>query len=109
MLHWRACVSLLCYSALSAGRQGLRTRQQMSRVRSAVLGVAVAGAGYVAMRQLIWGRAIAAVDGAREVSGEVPGAAEPQRLAPPSLLPPAAATLLASARAAAEAAWRDLQ
>ena len=81
----------------------------MSRVRSAVLGVAVAGAGYVAMRQLIWGRAIAAVDGAREVSGEVPGAAEPQRLAPPSLLPPAAATLLASARAAAEAAWRDLQ
>jgi len=82
----------------------------MSRVRSAVLGVAVAGAGYVAMRQLIWGRAIAAVDGAREVSGEVPGAAVPsQRLAPPSLLPPAAATVLASARAAAEAAWRDLQ
>ena len=81
----------------------------MSRLRSAVLGVAAASAGYVAMRQQIWGRAIAAVDGARDVSGEVAGAAAPPRLAPPSLLPPAAATVLASAKAAAEAAWRDLR
>ena len=80
----------------------------MSRVRAAMFGGAFAGAIYLAQRQLVWARAVTAVDGLRHVASEIPDCREPARLLPPALMPPAATAAGTWALGAADAAWRNV-
>ena len=80
----------------------------MSRVRAAALGVAFAGAAYLAQRQLVWARAVTAVDGLHDIAGEVPDCRAPARLTPPALVPPAAVAAGNWLLSTAEATWRGI-
>ena len=69
-----------------------------------MLGAVSAGVGYLLLREAIWHRAVAGVDGMRSVAANVPGAIPPLPLTPPP--PPLPAGLDAAWNAALDALRR---